>query len=307
VYWNLLFPTSSAAVSLFWYILNGWALTSASVFAAAFFSKSQLSGIYVVVGFLVVALGAMIMDAQNSPGSGVVAALSLLFPSMNFIFTLGYYCRFEMQGLPVNLVEAPPSGPPIPIASSIPAVVPWVFLVIQIFAYPVLAIAVELIYHGISFSHRESDTGPAATDSSVALETSGLGKTYAVPWYKRWFGDRSSAIVALEELDLLSQKRQILCLLGANGSGKTTTLDLIAGKQSLTHGSVRINSEWSQLGTLITLVARGLRCCLDWILILPQEFAHSRTCCLMNLPWLSMFNYGARSKTVVKIRPRSRA
>ena len=192
----------------------------------------------------------MMMDAQKNPGSGIVAALSLMFPSMNFIFTLGYYCRFEMQGRSVNLVQAPPSGGPIPIASSIPAVVLWMFLVIQIFAYPVLAIAVELLYHGISFSHREFDAGSAATDSSVALETSGLGKTYTIPWHKRWLGDRSSGVVALGELNLVSQKRQILCLLGANGSGKTTTLDLIAGKQSLTHGSVRINADSSQLGKL---------------------------------------------------------
>jgi ATP-binding cassette subfamily A (ABC1) protein 3 len=250
VYWHLLFTTSSAAVSLFWYILNGWALTSASVFAAAFFWKSQLSGIYVVVGFVVVALGAMLMDAQNNPSSGAVAALSLLFPSMNFIFTLGYYCRFEMRGLSVNLAQAPPGGSPIPISSSVPAAVLWIFLVIQIFAYPILAIIVELLYHGISFAHREFDTSSAATDSSVALRTFGLGKTYKVPWYKLWLGNSSSDVVALQDLEFVSQKQQILCLLGANGSGKTTTLDLIAGKQRLTHGTVHINAESSQLGRI---------------------------------------------------------
>jgi ATP-binding cassette, subfamily A (ABC1), member 3 len=250
VYWDLLFPTSNAAICLFWQILTGWSLTSASVFAAAFFRKYQLSGAYAVVGFLVVALGGMIMDTNGVPGAGPVTALSFLFPSMNFVFALAIYCRYAMQGLPIDMLHAPPGSASEPANSKVSAIELWAFLIVHIIVYPILAIIVEKVRHGIVFSHRTFDTSTEATENVVALQTSGLGKTYSSPWYKQLFSRKRTpgVVVALADLNLASQKRQILCLLGANGSGKTTTLDLIAGIQQPTAGSINIHATASQLG-----------------------------------------------------------
>jgi ABC-type multidrug transport system fused ATPase/permease subunit len=293
VYWKLLFSTSSVLVSLFWQILAGWSLTSASVFAAAFFRKHQLSGVYVAVGFLVMALGAMIMEnpSQQPPGLTAVTVPSLLFPSMNFVFAIATYCRFEKQAGPVDMLQTHPD-----ISIPVSAVILWVFLIIQIIVYPVLAIFVEKLRHGISYRHRTFEVGPAAADSVFALQTSGLGKTYFTPWYKSLFcQDDAEDVVALEDLDLVSQNHQMLCLLGANGSGKTTTLDLIAGVQSPTQGSVRINATASQLGRT-HLVPLQLSVTDRFF----QGFALKETCFLINLPWLSTSTCGAISKVAMK-------
>ncbi|KAH8896791.1 P-loop containing nucleoside triphosphate hydrolase protein [Thozetella sp. PMI_491] len=234
LYWNLLFPLSNIAVSLFWQILTGWALTSASIFAAAFLSGMIL----------------------NSPGSGAatpttttVSALSLLFPSFNYMFTIGYYARYEIPGIPIDLLHPPPSTAEQPVISQLPALAMWMFLVVQIVIYPILAVVFESMLHGVSFKSRTFDTSQEATDSVVALRTSGLGKVYVTPWYKRLLGGgHSSDVNALEDLELICQRRQILCLLGANGSGKTTTLDLISGIQAPTSGSVTINAARPHLG-----------------------------------------------------------
>jgi ABC-type multidrug transport system ATPase subunit len=83
----------------------------------------------------------------------------------------------------------------------------------------------------------------------VAIETSGLTKIYRPKFYRRWFTSGKSAdVVAIRDLDLVARKGQVLCLLGANGSGKTTTLDMIGGLQKLTSGSIRINVAPSHIG-----------------------------------------------------------
>ncbi|MEM7246753.1 MAG: ATP-binding cassette domain-containing protein [Acidobacteriota bacterium] len=51
------------------------------------------------------------------------------------------------------------------------------------------------------------------------------------------FGDRS----ALRELDLTTEPGETLALLGASGSGKTTTLRLLNGLQAPTSGAVRLD------------------------------------------------------------------
>ncbi|GKT71574.1 ATP-binding cassette sub-family A member 9 [Colletotrichum tofieldiae] len=56
------------------------------------------------------------------------------------------------------------------------------------------------------------------------------------------------SFVAVDALDFTSQKQQVLCLLGINGSGKTTTMDLITGRQRPTSGKIQINASASQIG-----------------------------------------------------------
>lgn len=45
----------------------------------------------------------------------------------------------------------------------------------------------------------------------------------------------------MNELSLNARKGQIMVLLGANGSGKSTTLDAIAGLSSITSGSIEVD------------------------------------------------------------------
>lgn len=122
----------------------------------------------------------------------------------------------------------------------------WVLLIVQIIAYPVLAILVERHYHGISFRNRQLSPTTADTNTP-AVQTKGLGKVYYPSWYKRLFGKREG-FTALDGVDLVAEKNQILCLLGVNGAGKSTTLDLLSGFRSPTSGEILINAGHSQLG-----------------------------------------------------------
>ena len=55
-------------------------------------------------------------------------------------------------------------------------------------------------------------------------------------------------VLAVNELNLTAQRGEILVLLGANGSGKSTTLDSIAGLNSVSSGSIAINYSEAKSG-----------------------------------------------------------
>ncbi|MAS55179.1 MAG: ABC transporter ATP-binding protein [Nocardioides sp.] len=52
------------------------------------------------------------------------------------------------------------------------------------------------------------------------------------------FGRGPDAVVALHEVDLLVERGEFVCLLGASGCGKSTLLNLVAGLDSPTSGTV---------------------------------------------------------------------
>jgi len=249
VFWDELFRTSSILISLLWQILVGWAITSASVFSAMFFKKAQMSGIYTTVGFLIVALCGQLMD-WGSPKTSTVGAMSFLFPSMNYIFMTGYMCRYEKQGLPTDLLRAAGRTYNEASSSRLPGIILWVFLVLQIVIYPILAIYAERWTHGSKSKTRTVGISSDTQITSPAIKTSNLSRIYPPNFWKKWFtwGKNKEDVVAVENLDLVARSGQILCLLGANGSGKTTTLDMIGGLQRLTSGSIHINAAPSQIG-----------------------------------------------------------
>lgn len=281
VYWDELFTTSSVLISLFWQILTGMAVTSASVLAAMFFSRAQISGVFSVIGFLLLGLGAQILDTQ-SPSSATVAVLSLLFPSMNFIFMLGYVCRYEGQGLKTNLLRASNSTSAEPSPSRIPGIALWMFLIIQIFAYPVLGLYVERWMHGSKYRNRtvSSGTETEKSESSPAgVEAVGLTKIYTPTFRQKWFTrGKSDNTVAVEDLNLVVRRGELLCLLGANGSGKTTTLEMLGGLRKPTQGSIRVDTASTCLGRLPFLLDIRLR-------LVPGAYAQIGICPQRNILW----------------------
>ncbi len=66
-------------------------------------------------------------------------------------------------------------------------------------------------------------------DSKVMLEASGLTKRY------------EDGLLALDQLDLEVMAGEIFCLLGANGAGKTTAINLFLNLIDPTAGTARIN------------------------------------------------------------------
>ncbi|MDD3180775.1 MAG: ABC transporter ATP-binding protein [Opitutaceae bacterium] len=70
-------------------------------------------------------------------------------------------------------------------------------------------------------------------DEPPAVLLRGLGKDHASGW-------RGGVVRALDRLDMRIDRGQVYGLLGANGSGKSTTLKLIMGLQSPTRGTCEV-------------------------------------------------------------------
>lgn len=219
--------------------------------AAAFFKGNRVSGICVAIGFTAPAAGAAVLLNRHVQTSEVLG-YSFVFPTMNFIFSLSTMARHQIAGKAIDLS---PSVPPkqtidpyfLDQTYHVSLGTLFGFLALQIVFYPLLAVLFEKLLHGINLKRRTLSSTHEAQSSSLALEVSNVRKTYRPPWYKAVLFS-GKKVLALDGLSIAAQKNQILCLLGVNGSGKTTTLDLISGFQAPTAGEIKINASSTSLG-----------------------------------------------------------
>lgn len=188
--------------------------------------------------------------------------LSSVFPACNFMYSMALmsWRAFNEEGVDfgkayLDLWESEWMRKSVPTHG----VAMWhyfIFAILQIILYPLLAVLAERLVHGISYARREFHDDDTAKAASASIQTSELRKVYSPSIWTKMFccGARRGAVVtALDGIDLTAQKQQIMCLLGVNGSGKTTTLELIGGMQKSTAGSVQINSNYTKLGMFFLL------------------------------------------------------
>ncbi|RDW61870.1 putative ABC transporter [Aspergillus mulundensis] len=229
------YSRTSAGITLVYHILAGLALSSFSLFGASFFKRAQLSGISVVLACLLLGVVAQMVPASSN---GPVIILGLLFPSMNYVYFSIVVARWERENLAASLTEAAPNNP-----WSLPGIVLWVLLIVQIITYPILAALVERVLYGTASKNRQASN----SDTSAALNIHNFSKIYRPGWFYRttgrWFRSNRQTVHAVNNLSLAVSKGQIMVLLGANGSGKSTTLHAIAGLTKLSSGEIHINYE----------------------------------------------------------------
>ncbi|KAF4826172.1 ATP-binding cassette sub-family A member 3 [Colletotrichum tropicale] len=231
------FARTSVATVLVYHVLNGIAMASLSILASSFFKKAQISGIAAVL--IIIILG-ILAQSISYPSTATVGILSFLFTPCNYVYFITYMARYESGDAPTNLTQVPPGSP-----WQLTGIVLWVFLVIQIFGYPLLGAVIESRLHGTTTQCRNVVFGSAndpATEAAVRIE--GFSKIYKPSALRRMFSFISrprEPIVAVNNLTLNIRRGQILALLGANGSGKSTTLDSIAGTNKLTSGAITID------------------------------------------------------------------
>ncbi|KAI4610769.1 uncharacterized protein J4E87_010703 [Alternaria ethzedia] len=237
ILWALAFQTSNAAILIIFHILAGLSLTSFSIFGAAFFRKAQLSGITIVI---VPILLAIIAQVAGPFSTAAVYVLSLLFPSINYVFFIICVARFERQLVGMNLVQAAPDYQDH--IWTTPGIVFCIFAIIQTFVYPLLGALVERWLYGTVSADRKTTT--SSPDHNIILTN------FCKHWTPSWFRSNVLAkfgvkppetVVAVQDFSMKARKGQIMVLLGANGSGKSTTLDAIAGLNSITSGAIEID------------------------------------------------------------------
>ncbi|KAH6898818.1 hypothetical protein B0T10DRAFT_120641 [Thelonectria olida] len=251
LYGQLMFPTASLGVVVGWQILLGLAVNSATVFAAAFFTKSRVSAIYVIGMFLLLSVAAQIYSFQLHPKPQHIGALllSLFFPSSNHVFFTQQMCLWELNGTRADVNKIPHEDAGINSESyHVTQATMLGFLVLHIFAYPLGAMLVEHLMHGIDFRKRTFARNAAAGPGVVAA-TFDLKKRFAPNVLERIFccGKRRP-VTAVDGVSIQGHRGQILCLVGPNGSGKTTTLHMMSGFITPTEGSVRLDAMPSQMG-----------------------------------------------------------
>ncbi|RPB01721.1 P-loop containing nucleoside triphosphate hydrolase protein [Choiromyces venosus 120613-1] len=228
------FATTNTGLVLIWFILTGFSCASFSIFASSFFKKAQLSGISTTL--VSIAIG-IIAQVYHGSSSGAIVILSLLCPSSNFVLMAVILGRFEKKGQAASLIKTPPDQ-----ASTIPAIVLFIFLIVQIIAFAIGAAFVEKWLYGTeSAGHRSSN--PALIAPENAVELRGFTKRYKPSILGNLLaGGKKETVTAVNKLDLDIRQGQVLVLLGANGSGKTTTLEAIAGLAAVDEGEIRINT-----------------------------------------------------------------
>ncbi|EFQ30883.1 ABC transporter [Colletotrichum graminicola M1.001] len=217
VSWGMIWKESSIGIVLVFFVLAGLALTSQAILGASFFKKAQLSG---VINSLVYVLLGVLAQALPNESTGAVTVLSLLFTPCAFVFFIKSISRYEADGKPMNLLQAPPNGP-----STLPAFV-------------------ERQIHGVGSESRKIYKGEGVQPQH-AVTINGLTKVYFPSIFRRAFSRFFKArppIVAVNNLDLTVKRGEILALLGANGSGKSTALDAISGISRFNQGSVHIDA-----------------------------------------------------------------
>lgn len=232
------FAQTSIAIVLIFHILAGLAFASFAVLFASFFKKAQLSGITSILACMLLGI---LAQSITSPGTGTVAILSLLFSPCAYVYFTTNMARFEEVGRPTNLVKVGPDSP-----SQISGIVIWIFLIIQIFAYPLLGALIENALYSNSTMGRKIllKQEDVSTLGHHAVQLRQFSKTYYPSIFSRLFSRGSAKkepVKAVDELSFDVGRGQIVALLGANGSGKSTTLDAIAGMNKLTSGSITID------------------------------------------------------------------
>ncbi|OAP64689.1 hypothetical protein AYL99_00661 [Fonsecaea erecta] len=227
------FSKTSPAIVIIFNILAGLSVSSFSILGGAFFKKAQLSGITSVIVSLLLAIVAQV---ASKAGTASVAILSLLFPPMNYVYFTIFMARWEKQDLGTNLVKRAPEN-----TSALPGIALWIFSIVQILVFPILGAYVERILYGTASQSRKT----TYSDDPTSILLSGFTKEYPPSWLARlraiFSRKRLTTVLAVDNLTLDATRGQIVVLLGANGSGKSTTLDAIAGLNSITSGEITIN------------------------------------------------------------------
>ncbi|KAK5108088.1 hypothetical protein LTR62_008805 [Meristemomyces frigidus] len=234
---GLNYTQSNGGIMVGYFVLAGLALASWSIAFASLFSKAQLSGITVTIVSIILAI---IIQVIPPVSTATAAVLSLLFPPINFTLMIIYMAYWQQQNEAANLALAAPNAP-----WRIAGWVFFLFCIIQIVVYPIVGAVIERTLYGTASKARTLRYGDNGAAETVKL--TGLTKLYPPNlWHRRiaslFTKSPRQTVRAVDGVDLTVLRGQIMVLLGANGSGKSTSLDMLAGLQKPTSGTIEMDA-----------------------------------------------------------------
>ncbi|KAK3711836.1 hypothetical protein LTR37_009354 [Vermiconidia calcicola] len=227
---SIAFPKTGPGFIILTYILAGLALTSYSILASSVFRRAQISAMSTIIAAVAFAIVAQFQDRNTLEASkSAVIATGLLFPPCTFVYVLQAAASFEYHERPLDIHRPAPLDSPW----NLSVTTWWGFFVLQIVLYPMLGALLEKYLHGTSSRARHLRTKEDMAGNAVRL--SGFTKEYSFAFRKR---DR---VTAVKDMTLDLHAGSISVLLGSNGSGKSTTLNAIAGLETITDGQIEID------------------------------------------------------------------
>ncbi|SJX63695.1 related to ATP-binding cassette, sub-family A [Sporisorium reilianum f. sp. reilianum] len=235
-----LWTMSNKALCIFAHVLPGLALASWSLFVATFFARANVSSIITTALAILLAIVALI-TRHIGEGGGIV--IGLLFPSASFVYEFIAISAYEHQGLAAD-VTASRNG-----INKGPSILGQIIVqIIAIFLFPALTIMLErkLFFAEPFFQwlFRRRNSSSSSLDAAHYPEKDNSIKG-ATPALKitnltKRYGKKESGL-AVDGLDLEVPRGSITCLLGSNGSGKSTTIGVVGGTIRKTSGEVYID------------------------------------------------------------------
>ncbi|KAK9328130.1 hypothetical protein V1520DRAFT_12298 [Lipomyces starkeyi] len=231
--WLTTFKKTNYGLLVVYHLLSGFSLISWSIFLSSFFKKAQLSGILSAGFSMVLCIMVVVQYATIGFNRAATIVLSFLFPPMNYTYYIQTNAKWEKEQMPLNLVNDAPDG-------GIAAGILWIAAIFQIFAFLGLAYATESMLYRRMGRNSSIIAGP----SENAVELHNVRKVYE----PRSLFSKNEHVVAVDSLSLNIKKGTITCLLGANGSGKTTTVEMISGLQRATSGDITFSDPSAGIG-----------------------------------------------------------
>lgn len=230
----LVYTNTHLGILLIMQLLSGLAMASMAVFFASLLTRTQLSGVITILAALV--LGILTQVAWKV-GSRIMLPLSTLFAPCGYVYFVVLMARFELCSLPTNLLSAPPDSWGCIHGSTL-----LIIFITQIVLYPIAAL---ILSNGFDFSSpfasQAEDTTNAHQSSRHAVQLRKITKDYKNKLFVKYCQKGLPAPPAINDISMEIDRGQIVALLGANGSGKTTTLQAIAGWTKLSSGSINID------------------------------------------------------------------
>lgn len=156
-----------------------------------------------------------------------------MFPPVTYTCFKIQLAQWERGGLRTDL-----NGYPLGSEMEVPGYLFFVFLAVQIAFFPTIAGLLQRLLFGInSGSCKMLNEGDNA---DVAIKLDNVSKQYRSYLISRLLGS-NKVVKAVDNLTLRAQRGQVIVLLGANGSGKSTTLAAISGTHSVSSGHIGLD------------------------------------------------------------------